>query len=300
MALLHLWTHWICIMVGSVFNFALLNFYELSNGILNFFYFLFFPLIMVKIENFLEIKRGNFPVIVSVPHGGEHEYPQLPKRNDGIMGVDKSTISLAKLLIKFIGDISEQNHSKSWTPSYLFSYVPRRNIDLNRSKKKAYLKKSKLAKKIYKKYHKKIKSFIKFNLKTYGKSLLIDIHGFEKYKRPEGYREVEIVLGTNNLKSITVQELKKRDKNKNIRGRIIKHFLNIGVPIAPGHPRRDEYVLTGGYITQKYGASNIEGSQSLQIEFSDQIRIYNKSLKRLILKELALVLVDQISSSTKK
>lgn len=70
--------------------------------------------------------------------------------------------------------------------------------------------------------------------------------------------------------------------------------MNLDIPIAPGRLRRKEYVLTGGYIIKQYGSSKIPGSQSIQIEFSDRIRLYDGDLKRKVLEALSEVLLDEI------
>ena len=148
---------------------------------------------------------------------------------------------------------------------------------------------------IYQCYHEKLRNIIKENIKIFNRSIIIDIHGFEKHKRPPGYRDVELILGTNNLNSLFNHAVPRRDWDKNIRGNIIKKFLDISIPIAPGHPRRKEYVLTGGFITQKYGAAQIPKSQAIQIEFSDRIRFHDEDLKKLVLTSLAEVLIDELS-----
>ena len=53
---------------------------------------------MEYIENFIEIKRGSIPIILTVPHGGTLEPRGIPKRTTGILGVDKGTIELAREL----------------------------------------------------------------------------------------------------------------------------------------------------------------------------------------------------------
>ena len=166
---------------------------------------------------------------------------------------------------------------------------------MNRFGQEAYNQNSFLAREIYKFYHNKIEEWIYDNLKKFGCSLLIDIHGFEKDKRPSGFRDVDIILGTNNLGSFFSEPIPKRDWEKNIRGKIIQKMLQLNVPIAPGHPRRREYVLTGGYITTKFGASCIPNSRAIQIEFSDKIRIYDKKLKDRVIRALADILFEELS-----
>jgi len=240
---------------------------------------------MTDLENYVRYKKGVIPLIISVPHGGPLECETLPKRESGILGIDKGTIELAE------GLIASTNN-----PSYVISNVRRNKIDMNREESKAYPKGSTLAKEIYQFYHSKIRELIDNNIVTFNRSLLIDIHGFEKSKRPQGYRDVELILGTENLNSLFSTPVPKKDRDKNIRGKLLNKFLELNIPIAPGHPRRKEYVLTGGYITQQYGASQIEKSQAIQIEFSDRIRLYDKDLKNLVLSTLIDIFSKEIGN----
>ena len=179
-------------------------------------------------------------------------------------------------------------------PSYVISKVPRSKIDLNRKEEEAFVQDSIDAKKIYRIYHSKIKEFVFDNIKQFGRSLLVDIHGFEKNKRPPGFPDVEIILGTNNLKSFYSTRLPRNNWVNNIRGKIIQAFLELNIPIAPGHPKRKEYVLTGGYITKMYGASQIPKSQAMQIEFSDRIRIYDNNLRENVSNLLVNILYEEL------
>ncbi len=153
---------------------------------------------------------------------------------------------------------------------------------------------SKLANEIYQFYHSKLKEYTYQNLEKFHRSLLIDIHGFESNKRPSGFRDVELILGTNNLKTLFQEPIPKKEHGKNVRGKIVKRFNKIGIQIAPGHHLRREYVLTGGYITKTYGATNIKNSQSIQIEFSDKIRIHDKDLRSRVLFNLAEIIIHEL------
>ncbi|MFX0075736.1 MAG: hypothetical protein ACFE96_09855, partial [Candidatus Hermodarchaeota archaeon] len=135
---------------------------------------------------------------------------------------------------------------------------------------------------------------ISYNIKKFKRSLLIDIHGFEKAKRPIGYRDVELVLGTNNLESMFPNKIPKKQWSRNFRGKIIRIFNQLNIPIAPGHHTRKEYVLKGGYIIQNYGASQIKNSQAIQIEFSDNIRMHDSELRKKTLKTLAQLFFEEI------
>ena len=249
---------------------------------------------MVNLKDYVEFQKGTLPLIISVPHGGTLECKNIPKRSQGILGIDGMTIEISKILIEIIKLKFKELKLKNNTPSYVISKVRRSKIDLNREETEAVVQNSSIAKKIYKTYHEKIKEFVMANLKFFARSLLIDIHGFEKAKRPPGFRDVDIILGTNNLESFFFGPILRNNWGNNIRGEIIQKFLDLEIPIAPGHPKRKEYVLTGGYITKKYGASQIPKSQAIQIEFSDKIRIQDHELRERVLNALAKILVKNL------
>lgn len=250
------------------------------------------------INKFLQFKKGTIPLIISVPHGGTLDYDLIPERENGIFGIDKNTIELARSLMKLLNEIFyEKNTDLDHYPSFIISRIKRSLIDFNRKEIEAFNQQSEIARKLYYFYHDKIKDFINYNITNFGTSLLLDIHGFEKEKRPKGYRDVDIVLGTNNLKSITNVTLRKKYWDKNLRGFLINNFLDINITIAPGHSKRKEYVLTGGYITQSYGFSNIKNSKTIQIEFSDEIRVFNKDLKKKVLNVLAETIYEHLFKS---
>ena len=249
---------------------------------------------MKTYKNFVDFEFGTFPLVISVPHGGALESERIPKRDKGIHGIDKRTIELSYELISDIKTVSKELSASEMVPSYVISKVRRSKIDLNREESKAFDSNSHLGKIIYQFYHLKLKEFTLENLRLFNYSLLLDIHGFEKSKRPPGYRDVEVILGTNNLKAFFKNPIPKKEWENNLRGKIIVRFLELGIPIAPGHPRRNEYVLTGGFITQQYSASKILNSQALQIEFSDMVRVIDGELRNLVLNTLARVILDEI------
>lgn len=250
---------------------------------------------MLDITEYVEFQKGNIPLIISVPHGGTSKYGNIPRRTQGILGVDGETIYIAKKLIELLEVKFNEFGSKSKTPSYSISKVPRSKIDLNRSEPEAFVQNSQTAKEIYNFYHSKIKQFILENIQLFGDSLLIDIHGFEKKDRPPGFRDVDLIIGTNNLESLYSKPPPKTEWGKNIRGKIIRKFIDLEIPIAPGHPKRKEYALTGGLITKQYGASIIPKSRTIQIEISDRIRIHDTKLRSLVLNNLVDILYEELS-----
>ncbi|MBD3196980.1 MAG: hypothetical protein GF317_18145 [Candidatus Lokiarchaeota archaeon] len=247
-----------------------------------------------EVQKYISYQAGNVPLILSIPHGGTIKPKEILDRERGITGIDKGTIKIGTLLAEYLSKYSTSHLESQITPYYVIAKIARKKIDFNRKLKEACNHSSEIAKEIYKFYHQKLRTFIDKSLKTHKRSLLIDIHGFEKYKRPKGYRIVDVVLGTNNLKSISPHQIPKKHRNKNIRGNLINELLKLDLSIAPAHSRRREYVLKGGYITSTYGASNIENSQSIQIEFSETIRIHNSELRHKVIKAIGKCIIDEI------
>ncbi len=249
----------------------------------------------LKRNKYIAYCQGSIPLIISVPHGGSYKVEEIPDRVEGIHGIDRNTVDIACSLRNKIIKKFNSNQENKKVPSYIISKVHRSKIDFNRKESEAFQEKSNLARKIYHSYHNKIHELISYNLTKFKRSLLIDIHGFEKAKRPKGFRDVELVLGTNNLESMFKDKVPKHDRGKNFRGKIIKKFNELNIPIAPGLPSRREYVLTGGYIVQNYGASRIENSQAIQIEFSDTIRLYDEELREKTLNSLAHLFFNEFN-----
>ncbi|MHA2393013.1 MAG: hypothetical protein ACXAEX_13800 [Promethearchaeota archaeon] len=250
---------------------------------------------MLNFTEYVEFQKGNIPLILSVPHGGTSNCENIPRRTHGILGIDGETIYIAKKLVELLKIKFNEYTSDIKIPSYIISKVPRSKIDLNRNQGEAYVQSSIIAKKIYTFYHGKIEEFVYDNIQLFGSSLLIDIHGFEKDNRPPGFRDVDLILGTNNLESLYSNIPPKSEWGENIRGKIIRKFIELDIPIAPGHPKRKEYVLTGGLITKHYGASLIPKSRTLQIEISDRIRIHDVELRTLVLNNLVEIFFKEFS-----
>ena len=250
-------------------------------------------MIIINIQDYVECRKGTIPLIFSVPHGGTTNFDTIPDRTGGIHGVDKDTVKLAFELVENITSLFQRTFKDIRTPSYVISKIKRVKIDFNRKESEAFFFKSNVAREIYQYYHSKIQELISYNLNKFKRSLLIDIHGFEKSKRPNGFRDVELVLGTNNLESMFPNKLPKKEWGKNFRGKIVRTFNELNIQIAPGHHARKEYVLTGGYIIQKYGASRIKNSQAIQIEFSDTIRLHDDQLREKTLKSLAQLFFEE-------
>ncbi|MHA1195082.1 MAG: hypothetical protein ACTSRH_03810 [Promethearchaeota archaeon] len=249
---------------------------------------------MPEFNEYFDYFQGDLPIIFSVPHGGDFLSNNIPSRKEGILGIDINTIQLTNLIIKKLIMLFENEGSVYKNPSWIMSKIHRSKIDFNRDEKNAYFSGSKLAKQLYDFYHGKLLEFIKYNLNEFSFSLLFDIHGFDKKDIPFNFPIVDIVIGTNNMQTIIGYNTRRFEWKNTIRGKIIKLFLKEGIKIAPNKPVRREYVLTGGYIVNKYGAMNIKNSMTIQIEFSDDVRMNNLLLKEKVISILADAIYQEI------
>lgn len=251
---------------------------------------------MDNISNYFSYQKGTMPIIISAPHGGTIKMHKIPTRSSGIKGIDKGTAEIAQKIANEIENASILSFQEKMRPSFVIAKIHRSKIDFNRPPQKAFDASTPLAQKFYDFYHDQIKLFLRDNLRTFKFSILFDIHGFERNKRPEGYRDVDIVIGTRNLRSIADIPMKKADFDKNIRGRLLRHLLSLDIPMAPSHPKRKEYVLTGGFTTKNYGHQRFIGSEAIQIEFSERIRIEDKKLRNRVINSLTGFILDEYKS----
>ncbi|MEJ2293261.1 MAG: hypothetical protein P8Y23_00655, partial [Candidatus Lokiarchaeota archaeon] len=80
---------------------------------------------MEDLDKFITYEKGTIPLILSVPHGGELIYEDISERSNGILGIDKNTILLAKSLIDHIKSVYQERNYKKMKPSFVFSKVKR-------------------------------------------------------------------------------------------------------------------------------------------------------------------------------
>lgn len=236
---------------------------------------------MELLEPFINFESGNIPLIIETPHGGTYDICTIePLSMEKICGIDAGTIKLAK-------EIKNEIMNKSngmMRPTMITSNVSRNKLDLNRPKRLANRTREEFGDCLYDIYHDTISRKIDENIEEFGKSLLITIHGMEHHTIPEGFRDVELVLGTNDLKSV--------QRNENIRGKIIEKMLQSNISTSPRHPKGREHVLTGGHAIKFHGKKKL--SDAVQLEFSDLIRMKKSDLRRRAVGNIADALINEV------
>lgn len=220
----------------------------------------------LPVSDLVTAKPGAFPVILSAPHGGTKDVPDVPvRKGDGLpkggagffAGRDTNTEELADALSAAI----EKAVGKK--PYLVAAKFHRKFIDANRPPDIAY--EDPKAKPTYEAYRQTLAAYCKEVKKTYGRGLLLDIHG-------QGQLNDTLIRGTQNGK--TVGLLTKRFGEKAHTGP--KSFFGLlsagGVKVFPADLADKEYAtLNGGNIVQTYGSEEY-GIDAIQLEFGNDFR----------------------------
>lgn len=221
------------------------------------------------LDKFLLAKPGTLPIILSVPHGGRTPIPDVPtRRGDGVNKFavvrDENTLELAD---KLAAAVEKELGGKPYVVVALFE---RKQLDVNRPREDAY--ETEKAKPYYDAYHAALGKFVAEVRKTWGRGLLIDLHG-------QGMMHETIFRGTQNLK--TVSALKQRYGMKAVNGPVSifgvleAQGYSVFPPSDARDPAKENPFFNGGYIVGTYGSDAGTGVDAIQIELGGRLRMRN-------------------------
>lgn len=228
-----------------------------------------------KIKNYIEYEKGQIPLILTAPHGGNIKPSNMDMRESGVFDRDDYT---AELTIDIIKEFEKQINK---TPYYLIADISRKIVDLNRQEEEAYELNE--AKAIYDTFHNTIKEYEKEIEEKFGKGIYIDIHG---QSHPKAYLEFgylldneilrqhdhEINLHKNRSSIRTLSNFSKESFIDQLKG---PHSLgslmcNEGYDSIPSIKlpyASDGNYFEGAYDTITYGSLNGRNISGIQIEF---------------------------------
>ncbi|MCD6172742.1 MAG: hypothetical protein J7J96_03000 [Sulfurimonas sp.] len=141
------------------------------------------------IKNHIRYYKGNIPLILSTPHGGEVTPDDIDDRNSGVFDWDDYTLELTEDIV------NEFFVQTGKTPYVVIGEISRKKVDLNRQRDVAY--EDEKAKVIYDEFHHLIQKSEKEIDKKFAKGLYIDIHG---QSHPKAYTEFGYLLFNDMLK----------------------------------------------------------------------------------------------------
>lgn len=232
-------------------------------------------MIKAKTTNYIKFYKGNIPVILSAPHGGDIQAKEIKTREAGVFDKDDFTLELTEQIIK------EFYTQTGKTPYAVISTVSREKVDINREPKEAYDDEN--AKYPYLEFHKNIINSKKEVEKEFGCGLYIDIHG---QSHPKGYLEFGYLLD-NNILRLHDGELKKQVNKSSIK--TLSNFTKEGfidqlrgphsmgslmcnqgydsIPSIKLPYASDGNYFEGAYDTIRYGSLKGGNISGIQIEF---------------------------------
>lgn len=234
-----------------------------------------------KPEDFVLIRKGTLPIIVSAPHGGRKAIPDVPERlGKGIANfatvLDANTDLLAETCA---AELEKQLDGKVWLVVAKFE---RKQLDANRPRELAY--ESEKAKPYYDAYHDALTAACKAVKEKHGQGLLLDVHGQGEFKDA-------ICRGTQNGKTVTL--LKERSGWRAVTGKrsVLGHLERGGYKILPScdadEKTKEEAAFSGGHIVGTYGSHTGYAIDAIQLEFGTFLRDKEKDRCARTARDLA-------------
>lgn len=251
---------------------------------------------------YTEYRTGNYPLIITVPHGGKETSKTITVRTatncpdpNFTTVLDTNTPELANAIDEAVFALTGKR------PYYIEMKLKRTYLDVNR--KKEYSRASgateEEAEEIWDNFYKTIADAKKEIVEQYGAGLLIDIHahGHAKQEVEIGYQ-----ISTKNLnksdeelnssgleKSTGIYNLIKKNKQKvtfadHIRGKFSFGTLlnDFGTPCIPHSTNKfpgDDGYLSGGNITKANGSGTSGSIDAIQLEFNRDCKKDNDTRK---------------------
>lgn len=206
-------------------------------------------------------EEGKFPVILSAPHGGTKDVPGVaPRKGTGLptggsgffAGRDGGTEELAHA----ISDAIEKKTGKK--PYLVAAKFHRKYIDANRPPEIAYEEPG--AKPTYDAYRGTLAAYCREVKKTYGRGLLLDIHG-------QGRMKDTVIRGTRDGKTVGLLIQRYGDKAHTGPESFFGLLRANGAKVYPENLADKDYEsLSGGDIVHTYGSGEY-GIDAIQLEF---------------------------------
>lgn len=215
-----------------------------------------------KKPEFVTIRKGTLPLILSAPHGGELELPGSLPRDRKSGGSRFQTVRDVRSS-ELAEEIANQFEAELGQRPYLVILrVSRKFLDANREADYAY--ESPEAQVVYDQYHGAINEFKKAILDKHSSGLLIDVHGQSKEK-------AAVFRGTRN--GLTITALNKR-LEKDAGTLYSKQMEEAGLRMIPPSTaaKNQEVEFNGGEIVFAHGSQHPGGIDAIQMEYGADLR----------------------------
>jgi N-formylglutamate amidohydrolase len=217
-------------------------------------------------DDYITVRQGKLPILVTAPHGGQKFLPGVGIRRQGVaakllLTPDEHTDEIAE---KIASDLQSR---LGQTPYLILAHFHRRQVDANREEKDAFDQppaSEVLA--LYTAYHKAIAEACADIEKTWGRGVLVDVHG--QSAEPEG-----IFRGTGNGQ--TVAQLLREHGAAAIVGPngIPGALTSKGYRIIPDKAvDQDDPRFPGRYTVRTYGSHTGRHIDAIELEIGNRLR----------------------------
>ncbi|MCX7048940.1 MAG: hypothetical protein NTX50_26070 [Candidatus Sumerlaeota bacterium] len=236
-------------------------------------------------NDYIAVQKGNLPVILSAPHGGQMAVPGVdPRKGEGLEKgprgfVDSRDTNVDLLAFEVSAALERKLGKKLY---YVAAKFHRKYVDANRPVEIAV--EDPKAKAVYEAYHGALANYCAEVAREFGCGLVIDIHG-------QGTSATAVFRGTQGGK--TDRNLVKQWGEKAHSGpeSFCGLFAAQGVSVFPINKDPEKSGYGGGYIVRVCG--DREGIGAVQLEFGMDFR------KSANIKATAVKLADAIAEFIK-
>lgn len=216
---------------------------------------------------FVRIQKGDLPIILSAPHGGNLDVPNVAARKGeglakGPAGFVVARDAGTEELVLAVAQAIEKRFGKK--PHFIVAQAHRKYLDPNRPALIAYEDAD--AKPVYDAYHGALREACDAARKQFGHGLLLDIHG-------QGSVPDTVFRGTQNGKTVAGLRMRASEAAHTGAGSLFGALHARGWKVHPQpFDGREQAGFLGGYIVQTYGSHQTNGVDAVQLEFGAEFR----------------------------
>jgi N-formylglutamate amidohydrolase len=235
--------------------------------------------------------QGTMPAILTCPHGGDKQPPGVPNPRTGAglpadcrfePDTDRFTRTITRGVAQLLFDVFGE------APDVVIANFDRVFIDANRRESDNCAFEDPDAQPFYEEYHNTIRNFVdEIRADNGGLGLLFDIHGTTEIEQDKA----DVYLGTLNGEAIS--SLLRRDSLAMSRRRSLPGLLReVGYTVSAKIPE----TLPGDFTLEKYGSSNADGVDAIQVEIESKLRTDPEPSKRnVFIEDLAYAISSLIA-----
>lgn len=259
--------------------------------------------------SFIDHRRGNLPLIIVAPHGGDQRPDWIDDRScaNATIVQDQYTRAIALR-------IEEALMARGYRPYLVATTMHRIKVDLNRSMANSFCSDNS-TNALWTLFHNQINQYRQEIEQTHGRGLLIDLHG---HGHPIQKIELGYLRNGSDLRAFAQQPESTTATMVSVRNAVVEHpqgnslsDLLIG-PQALGSllsaqgflaipaegdiaPNEGDAFFSGGYITQVYGSREGGRIDAIQLELNRQgLRDTNEN-RTAFANAMAEILLDYLS-----